>query len=227
MKYLFCVFGLLIPAAVFGQLSLHISGSISDASTGETLIGVNVIDTLSGKGSSSNTYGFYSMKVPPGLVVLEFSYIGYEPQYRSINLTKEQSIDISLSQGSTTLMEVQVTSIREDEHLSNTEIGAIELDMKQIDKVPVLFGEKDILKTLQLLPGISTISEGSSNFSVRGGSFDQNLIQLDEATVYSPSHLLGFFSTFNSDAVKNVKVYKGGGFQHNTEDEGPPCWMFR
>lgn len=210
MKYLFSVFSLLLGANAFGQDNFQISGSITDATNGETLIGVNVVDTLSGKGSSTNTYGFYSLNIPEGRVVLEFSYIGYEPQYRSLIIKENQNLNISLSESSTTLMEVQVSSTREDEQLRNTEIGAIELDVKQIDKVPVLFGEKDILKTLQLLPGISTISEGSSNFSVRGGSYDQNLIQLDEATVYSPSHLLGFFSTFNSDALKNVKVYKGG-----------------
>lgn len=210
MKYLFLAFSLFLAQSSFGQSSFQISGSISDATNGETLIGVNIIDTISGKGSSSNTYGFYSMAIPSGKVVLEFSYIGYESQYKSLNLDKNQSINVLLSPSTTTLMEVQVSSAREDDQLRNTEIGAIELDVKQIDKVPVLFGEKDILKTLQLLPGISTISEGSSNFSVRGGSYDQNLILLDEATVYSPSHLLGFFSTFNSDALKNVKVYKGG-----------------
>jgi len=210
VKYLFSVFSLLLAGNLLGQESVQISGTISDTKNGETLIGVNVVDTLSGKGSSTNTYGFYSLTIPKGKVVLEFSYIGYEPQYQSLVVGKDQTINISLSESSTTLMEVQVSGSRDDEQLRNTEIGAIELDVRKIDKVPVLFGEKDILKTLQLLPGISTISEGSSNFSVRGGSYDQNLIQLDEATVYSPSHLLGFFSTFNSDALKNVKVYKGG-----------------
>ena len=210
MKYLFSIISLLFTSSVFGQINYQISGSITDASNGETLIGVNIVDTISGKGSSTNTYGFFSISMPEGKVVLEFSYIGYKTQYKSLVISKDQNINISLSESSTTLMEVQVGSTREDEQLRNTEIGAIELDVKQIDKVPVLFGEKDILKTLQLLPGISTISEGSSNFSVRGGSFDQNLILLDEATVYSPSHLLGFFSTFNSDALKNVKIYKGG-----------------
>lgn len=193
-----------------GQSKFQISGTISDAANGETLIGVNIVDTLSQQGGSSNTYGFYSLSVPAGEVVLEFSYLGYESQYRRLSISKDLKLDISLKEASTTLMEVEVSSRREDEQLRSTEIGSIDLDVKQLDKVPVLFGEKDILKTLQLLPGISTISEGSSNFSVRGGSYDQNLILLDEATVYSPSHLLGFFSTFNSDALKNVKVYKGG-----------------
>jgi len=210
VKQLALILSILCFGSISAQESYQISGSIGDASNGELLIGVNVIDTLSGQGSSTNIYGFYSFQVAEGPCVLEISYIGYQTKYISINVNSDQSIDYDLVESSTTLKEVVVSSSKEDERLRNTEIGSIELDIKKIEKVPVLFGEKDILKTIQLLPGISTISEGSSNFSVRGGSFDQNLIQLDEATVYSPSHLLGFFSTFNSDALKNVKVYKGG-----------------
>ncbi len=210
VKKVLILLSMFFSAGLMAQDQLNVSGSISDQANGEYLIGVNIRDTISGSGTTTNIYGFYSLALNPGKVVLEFSFIGFETQYVELNLNADQSLNIDLQESSTTLMEVQVTSTREDEQLRNTEIGAVELDVKQIDKVPVLFGERDILKTIQLLPGISTISEGSSNFSVRGGSYDQNLIQLDEATVYSPSHLLGFFSTFNSDALKNVKVYKGG-----------------
>ena len=152
----------------------------------------------------------YSLTVPGGKKELVCSYIGYEEFREEIDLKKDKRLNIRLKPKSTQLEEVVVSAERADRNLSSVEIGVEKLDVSSIAKIPVLLGEKDVLKTLQLLPGISTISEGSAGFSVRGGSVDQNLILLDEAPVYSASHLLGFFSVFNADAIRDVSVYKGG-----------------
>lgn len=201
---------LLISLSAKSQDSRSISGTISDEVNGELLLGVAILDTASGTAVFSNIYGFFSIDVPAENTYLKVMFMGYETRYIFVKSGNHSVLDVTLKESTTVLNEIVVTSKKEDVQITNTEIGTIELGPKKIEKVPVLFGEKDILKTIQLLPGISTVSEGSSNFSVRGGSFDQNLIQLDEAVVFSPSHLLGFFSTFNSDAIKNVKVYKGG-----------------
>jgi hypothetical protein len=192
------------------QQKRSISGTVYDAKNGETLIGVAVVDTASGNSAFTNVYGFFSIETGLEDSFLKVMYMGYQQVFIPVNRENQSPLEIKLQESTTVLNEIVVTSKKEDVELTNTEIGTVELGPKKIEKVPVLFGEKDILKTIQLLPGISTVSEGSSNFSVRGGSFDQNLVQLDEAVVFSPSHLLGFFSTFNSDAIKNVKVYKGG-----------------
>ena len=202
-----------ILLASFGaaaQQTRSISGTITDKTNGELLLGVAVIDTVTGTAAFTNIYGFFSIDVPKQDAYLKIMSMGYETKFVLVKSSFKEVLELSLSESATVLDEIVVSSKKEDVQLTNTEIGTVELGPKKIEKVPVLFGEKDILKTIQLLPGISTVSEGSSNFSVRGGSFDQNLIQLDEAVVFSPSHLLGFFSTFNSDAIKNVKVYKGG-----------------
>ena len=192
------------------QQTRSISGTITDKTNGELLLGAAVLDTATGTAAFTNIYGFFSIDVPKQDAYLKIMSMGYDTKFVLVKSSFTDVLEVSLSESSTVLDEIVVTSKKEDVQLTNTEIGTVELGPKKIEKVPVLFGEKDILKTIQLLPGISTVSEGSSNFSVRGGSFDQNLIQLDEAVVFSPSHLLGFFSTFNSDAIKNVKVYKGG-----------------
>jgi len=128
----------------------------------------------------------------------------------TIDLTADVTQDVELGLGSATLEEVVIVSESEDDNITNSEISVVNIDVKDIKKIPVIFGEQDVLKTLQLQPGVSASSEGSSGFFVRGGDADQNLILLDEAPVYNASHLLGFFSVFNSDALKDVKLYKGG-----------------
>jgi len=187
-----------------------ISGSITDAETGEDLIGVAIFIMGTTTGTATNTYGFYSFSLPSGKHVVSYSYIGYRTITKDVTLTKDMTINIQLELDNSILEEVIVTSKRKDENIRSAEMGVENLNIKQIEKLPVIFGEKDILKTIQLLPGISATSEGSSGFTVRGGSPDQNLILLDEAPVYNASHLLGFFSVFNSDALKDVTVYKGG-----------------
>lgn len=201
---------LLICVLINAQQTYTISGKITDAQTGEDLIGATVIVELNNLGTSANTYGFYSLTLPEGKHILEFSFIGYNAINKEINFNKDTKINISLSQSGINIEEVVITAEQRNTNVSSTTMSLEKIDIKKIDKLPVLFGEKDILKTIQLLPGISTASEGSSGFSVRGGSIDQNLILLDEASVYSASHLMGFFSVFNSDALKNMDVYKGG-----------------
>lgn len=194
---------------VNAQKSYSISGTIRDKTTGETLIGASVqLSELPGQGVRSNNYGFYSMRAPEGHYTLVVNYTGYQPVLIPFDLNNEIKQTIELTPNSEVLQEVTVQSNRSNQ-LRRPLMGVQKLSVSEIENVPVIFGEKDVLKTLQLLPGIKAASEGSSGFYVRGGSADQNLIQLDEATVYNPSHLLGFFSAFNSDAIKELTLYKG------------------
>ena len=203
-------FILLFSLAGYSQARFAVSGIIKDAATGETLIGATVrLKELPAAGTSSNTYGFYSISAPAGQYQLSISYTGYETQIRDLSLSQNTTLNFELRPNNQ-LSEVVITSRSGNEQVTDPQMGIERLNMESIENVPVLFGEKDILKTIQLLPGIKSAGEGNSGFYVRGGSSDQNLILLDEANVYNASHLLGFFSTFNSDAIKDVSVYKGG-----------------
>ncbi|GBU08042.1 collagen-binding protein [Bacteroidales bacterium] len=187
-----------------------IGGSIKDAESGEYLIGVPIgIKELPSVGTASNEHGFYSLTLPSGNYTLTFRYLGYETIEKEISLTQNQSLNISLSTESVGLQEVVISARRRDENVSSVQAGLEKLDVQAISKLPVLMGERDLIKIIQLLPGVKSASEGSAGFYVRGGGADQNLILLDNALVYNASHLLGFFSTFNSDAIKDVSVYKG------------------
>jgi len=195
---------------VEAQSTFSISGNVKDAKTGEDLIGATVIiKELPGKGSVTNSYGFYSFTVPIGKYKITTLYVGYISQERDVTVSGPMKMNFTLSEDVSELEEVVVTSRRKDENIKQTQMGVEKLDPKDLKSIPVLFGEKDVLKTIQLTPGIKSSGEGSSGFNVRGGASDQNLILLDEATVYNASHLLGFFSVFNSDAVKGISVYKG------------------
>ena len=195
----------------FAQNKYTISGYIKDASNGEELIGATVYIKEIQKGAMTNVYGFYSLTIPEGDYTIQYSYIGFNPQEFSIKLNESKSSNIELILNSQQLEEVVIKAQKEDYNIRSTEMGVVKLSPKDISAVPVLFGEKDLMKTLQLMPGVKSAGEGNSGFNVRGGSTDQNLILLDEATVYNASHLLGFFSVFNSDAIKDVKMIKGGG----------------
>lgn len=183
---------------------------MKDASNGESLIGATVLIKEIGGGNVTNTYGFYSITVPPGDYTIEYRYIGFITQTQTVSLRQNQRIDIELSEDNVQLEEVVITAEPEDENVTSSEMSVAELDIKTISKIPVFAGEVDIVKSLQLLPGVSSVGEGASGFNVRGGGVGQNLILLDEAPVYQSSHLFGFFSVFNPDAVKDVKLYKGG-----------------
>ncbi|NGM65357.1 TonB-dependent receptor [Sphingobacterium sp. SGR-19] len=187
-----------------------LSGSVRDAGSGETLIGAVVSVEPGRQAASTNTYGFYSLTLPAGKYRVTVSYIGYQSYSEEIDLNSSRRLNVELHGEDNTLEEVVVSAERKDKNVSSPQMGVLNFTMEEVKNVPVVFGERDLLKTIQLLPGVQSAGEGSSNFYVRGGGGDQNLILLDEATVYNASHLLGFFSTFNSDAIKDVQLYKGG-----------------
>jgi hypothetical protein len=192
------------------QNKVTLNGTIRDKASGEEIIGATIrIAELSKIGISTNEYGFFSLTLEPGNYTFITSYIGYEDYIEKINLQATQSIKWTLQQKSQNLEEVKIVAKKENENITQTTMGVEKINMKDIAKLPVLFGEKDILKTIQLLPGVKSAGEGNSGFYVRGGTSDQNLILLDEAPVYNASHLLGFFSTFNSDAIKDAILIKG------------------
>lgn len=209
-RFLFYVVLLFCMHTVMGQQNYTISGNIKDSNTGEDLIGATItVQEIPGKGSATNAYGFYSLTLPSGHYQVTAQFIGYQSQIQQIDLKASLKLDFSLIEKTNQLDEVVVTSQRKNENVTKIQTGMQKLDIKDIKTIPVLFGEKDVLKTIQLLPGIKAAGEGSSGFNVRGGASDQNLILLDEAAVYNASHLMGFFSVFNSDAIKDVSVYKG------------------
>jgi len=193
-----------------GQQNYTLSGSVSDAETGEDLIGVTIYDLESSMGTTTNSYGFYSLSLPAGWYNIQYSYLGYTTLEYDVELNKNQTFNIELEPSQIALDAVTISAERRDKNITSAEMGVEKLNLQQIAVIPVLLGEKDVLKTIQLLPGISSSGEGSTGFNVRGGSMDQNMIMLDEAPLYSASHLMGFFSVFNADALKGVTVYKGG-----------------
>src|SRR5690606_27284867 len=203
------VFVLFSAVDAFAQ-QVVLSGAVRDAESGETLIGAVVSVEPGRQAASTNAYGFYSLTLPEGQHRITFSYIGYQSYSEEINLSSSQRLNVELRRGDNTIEEVVVSAERKDNNVSNPQMGVLNFTMEEVKNVPVVFGERDLLKTIQLLPGVQSGGEGTSNFYVRGGGGDQNLILLDEATVYNASHLLGFFSTFNSDAIKDVQLYKGG-----------------
>lgn len=212
LKYILPIFIIVIcvlitATSVYAQKRYSISGIVKDDQTGETLIGASVC--ITDAGTSTNSYGFYSLPAATGTYQLRVAYIGYKTVISEINLKKDTTINIDLVPN-TQLDEVVISERSNNEQVTNPQMGVEKLTMANIKNIPVLLGEKDVLKTIQLLPGIKSAGEGNSGFYVRGGSADQNLILLDEANVYNASHLLGFFSTFNSDAIKEVNIYKGG-----------------
>ena len=203
-------FLLMVTGISQAQNKFTVSGIVKDGSNGEKLIAATIsIKELHGTGTNTNEYGFYSITLPRGKYTLITSYTGYELKVVKVVLNLNVRLNFNMDQKVNQLQEVVVTNERRDANVTGTQMGAQKLDMKQMNSLPVLFGEKDVLKTIQLLPGIVPVGEGSSGFYVRGGASDQNLILLDDATVFNASHLLGFFSVFNSDAIKDVNVYKG------------------
>lgn len=193
-----------------GQVNYTISGHVRDAQTGETLIGASMrLRDNPAIGTRTNNYGFYSLTLPAGSQVLVFSHVGYQAEEVALDLTADRNVNIELRSGEL-LGEVVITQPANRDNVRSAQMGVARVDVKEIRNVPVLMGEQDVLKTIQLLPGVLSGGEGSSNFFVRGGAGDHNLILLDEAMVYNASHLFGFFSTFNSDAIKEVNLYKGG-----------------
>lgn len=211
MKYiLFFCFLLAHVLSGYAQQPIRITGYVKDASSGELLIGASIQVVGTAVQVSSNNYGYFAINVPDNASRLAVGYIGYRDVVVNLDSITNFRLNIELSPLDNVLEEVVVSSKKENKNVSSPQMGVIGFTMEEVKNIPVVFGERDILKTLQLLPGVGKGGEGSSNFYVRGGGGDQNLVLLDEATVYNASHLMGFFSTFNSDAIKDLELYKGG-----------------
>ena len=194
-----------------GDLKHTLSGQISDFKSGEDLIAATVYVPDLKLGATSNVYGFYSITLPAGNYDIVYSYVGCEDQLIHIELTTDVTQNVELEEGGAVIGEVVISAAKDkvDQNVTSTEMSVQEVSIETVKKLPALFGEVDIIKVIQLLPGVKSIGEGSSGFYVRGGNADQNLVLLDEAPIYNASHVLGFFSSFNPDAIKDMKLYKG------------------
>ncbi len=212
--FLFQIFSILglftISTIAFAQEKYTVSGYVKDAANGEVLIGATIAVASLGTGTTTNVYGFYSVTLPAGDYQLIYSYLGYQSNALAVSLHENKTLDIELNSADVELQEVVISDERPENNVQDVKMSREELKIEKVKSLPALFGEVDILKTIQLLPGIQTAGEGTTGLFVRGGSADQNLVLLDEATVYNPSHFLGFFSVFNPDAIKNLEIYKGG-----------------
>jgi len=196
--------------SILAQTNYTISGYVQDNESGENLIGVSIYDKNTFKGTVTNQYGFYSLTLGQGKYDITFSFIGLESVTKNITLSKDVRINISLESNSILTDEVIVTGEKLDKNVTSSNMSQVKIEVNNIKQLPVIFGEVDVLKSAQLLPGITSNGEGSSGLYVRGGGPDQNLILLDEAVVYNASHLFGFFSVFNADAIKDINIIKGG-----------------
>lgn len=201
---------LLFFSASFAQTNFSISGHVKEAKNGEGMIGVTVFVKELKTGTSTNVYGFYSISAPKGKYTVLISYLGYKPISKVVSFDQNSTINFELEEENKLLDEVVIKGQREDDNVKNIEMSVNKVEMKTIKKMPALLGEVDVIRSIQFLPGVSSVGEGSSGFNVRGGAIDQNLVLLDEAPVYNSSHLFGFFSVFNPDVVKDVKLIKGG-----------------
>lgn len=212
VKIFYAFIIILVSQAIMAQTKHTLSGYVRDKASGETLIGANVFNVSNpGQGTTTNTYGFYSLTLDAGIYNIGVSYLGFENQIIEVNLENNLSKNIEMSEG--VIMEEVVISAEKEERRKNvegTQMGTVELPVENIKKLPAIFGEVDILKAIQLLPGVLSSGEGNAGFYVRGGGPDQNLVLLDEAVVYNSGHMLGFFSVFNADALKNTTLIKGG-----------------
>ena len=199
-----------LPHTIQGQQKYTLSGTISEVSSNETLIGVTVAIPELKTGVTTNEYGFYSITLPEGTYTVLISYLGFEDITQQITLTENRRKDFLLSEEAEQLEEVVVTENVEKMDIRKPQMSVNTLSVGTIKKIPVILGEADVIKSILLLPGVTNAGEGASGFNVRGGAADQNLILLDEAIIFNSSHLFGFFSVFNPDAIKDVKLYKGG-----------------
>ncbi len=209
-KLVFFAYCILLTAYCATAQKHTISGYIKDASNGESLLAASIYVVELGKGTNTNEYGFYSITLPTDTYTLKISYVGLATLDRTIVLDKDIRLNLEMGVAATEIQEVVITGKKKGNNFESTDMGRQELKVEVSKSLPALFGEVDILKTIQLLPGIMAAGEGNSGFYVRGGGPDQNLVLLDDAVVYNTGHLFGFFSVFNSDAVKGMTVIKGG-----------------
>lgn len=209
MKKILVTISIIITCSGLFAQKYTISGYIKDKSTGEELIGANIVVVETKTGTTTNTYGFYTLSIPTGTYQVSFSFIGYTEITKTINLKSNQTINIELESSAYITEEVVVSSEKKS-NIQDSKMSVVKLPVETVKALPAFMGEVDILKTIQLLPGVQSSGEGNSGFYVRGGGPDQNLILLDEATIYNAAHLFGFFSVFNADAIKDMELYKGG-----------------
>ena len=193
-----------------GQTKHTISGTVTDGSSNETLIGVNVYIPELQKGAITNSYGFYSITLEEGNYVLLIQFLGYKSQSIPVELNKNVSISIQLQEDTEELEAVVISADKESNSIRSPQMSVNTLTSGTVKQIPAVLGEPDLVKAITFLPGVTNAGEGSSGFNVRGGSADQNLILLDEAILYNSSHLFGLFSVFNPDAIKDLKLFKGG-----------------
>ncbi|WP_201747954.1 TonB-dependent receptor [Chitinophaga vietnamensis] len=201
---------LLAGNATYAQQRYTISGYVKDKQNGESLVGITISKPGTGIGTVTNQYGFYSLTLPAGDHELQFSYIGYAPFKTTVNLTSSKTLDVKLEASSSQLNEVTISGNKQERTINTLNTSINKLDIQQMKKMPTFMGEVDVLRSIQTLPGVTTVGEGANGFNVRGGNSDENLILLDEAPVYNSTHMLGFFSVFNPDAVKSLDLIKGG-----------------
>jgi hypothetical protein len=210
LKYFFIAVCILISTQISAQEKFTLKGYVKDSLSGETLIGASILLSNENRGVTTNEYGYFSLTLPQGNYQLIFSFVGYAPRILNIDFNSNTSKDILLVPVSSTINNVTVTTQKRLSNVKSAQMGQVDLSINTVKSLPSFLGETDILKTLQLLPGVRNAGEGNSGFYVRGGGPDQNLILLDEAVVYNTGHLFGFFSVFNSDAIKNLTLIKGG-----------------
>jgi len=211
MKKSLLVLALFILGFSQAQDKFTISGTLKDQANGETLLGATILLKGTTIGTTTNEYGFYSLTAPKGNYTLVISYLGYKTIEETIVLDKNVKFNVELVEDAGQLDEVVITSEESKKvNLRTPQMSVAKLSSQTIKQIPAVMGEVDVVKSLQLLPGVSNAGEGASGFNVRGGAEDQNLVLLDEAIIYNASHLFGFFSVFNTDAIKDIKLYKGG-----------------
>ena len=202
---------LLVGLLLASEKNVTLSGYVLDASSGESLIGANIYSDELRIGTSTNSYGFYSLSLPVNQDIrIVFSYVGFKPQVKKLFLKKNLKLNIKLTPQPISAEAIVVTARKEDENIERKQMSVMDVPVRMVKQLPAILGETDILKVIQLLPGVQSGSEGTTGFYVRGGNADQNLVLLDEAVVYNPNHLFGLLSTFNSRAINNVTMIKGG-----------------
>ncbi|MBT8322812.1 MAG: TonB-dependent receptor [Eudoraea sp.] len=201
---------LLTTTLLTAQKKYTLSGTITEAASNETLIGVSLVVPELRTGVTTNEYGFYSLTLPEGSYEVQISYLGFKDVVQTVNFDRDQQINFQLAEQAEQLQEVTVTEDVERINIRKPQMSVNTLSVQTIQQIPVVLGEADVIKSILLLPGVTNAGESSSGFNVRGGAADQNLILLDEATIFNSSHLFGFFSVFNPDAIKDVKLFKGG-----------------
>lgn len=208
-RVIYMVCFIFLVSTVFAQSKFTLSGNMVDASTGENMNGVVLTIKNTTYSALTNSYGFYSLTIPEGDYTVDVHFMGYRDQSFAVKLHENRTLNIKLEPVSYTLENVEVYGSRTNQNVTSMEMGSLNISPKQTESIPVLFGERDLVKTFQLMPGVKAAGEGNTGFYVRGGGIDQNLILLDEAPVYNASHLLGFFSVFNSDAIQEANLLKG------------------